>query len=296
MTYAPRLVCELFTGPMWSGKTSSMVRAVQAASNVLPSGVRAPLASRSGVVVPIKHVIDTRTVRSVIEARTRDRLEGAVAVPSLDDVKPVAGNMYVIDEAQFFGGSLLAFWQRLHAAAVSGSPAGVPASTWLYVAGLDLDFRNVEFGSLLALHRMISEAAGVGSTHQHATTSVNSVVPGRGGAGVASVAGAPRREASPLSISVRLHRLHAWCSHGNGACNRPAAYSQRLANGGAERIKVGGDESYQPACDMHHRPHPVDSSTWMPALTTATTSTAAVDVEGEGEARARAHAGHARRR
>jgi thymidine kinase len=119
---------QIFLGPMWSGKTNSLIQAVDVARQAYQR------------VVVVKHKADTRHPTSVV-ARTGLALPADVCVDSLADIDVEPGNsLYAVDEAQFFGESLLSFWARL-----AGTDHG------LIVSGLDLDFRRMPFGSVLRL-------------------------------------------------------------------------------------------------------------------------------------------------
>jgi thymidine kinase len=230
------LLLHVFTGPMWSGKTSALIQHFNH-SNFHPSVPRTIL----------KHVIDTRGPSSSIVARTGEVLRGARAVASLDGVDAVPGHLYAIDEAQFFGDGLVSFWDRLaHAhvdwAANAHSQGRFPPATGLFVAGLDLDYARKEFGSVMRLCRtVIGSCSDGGSSCLHT--------------------------ASGLSVDFGFTRMTARCSYRSACgtvCNHPACYSQRLAEGGDAQVQVGGAQFYQPACPRHHSCAPLPLHAWDP--------------------------------
>ena len=96
----------------------------------------------------------------------------------------------------------------------------------LVVAGLDLDFRAQPFGGCLQL----------------------------------------ATEALASRDALLLHRMTARCAHvregGSGAwCGEPAPFTQRLG-ADAGTVLVGGEESYRPACALHHVPRPIGEREW----------------------------------
>lgn len=119
---------------MWSGKTNCLLSRVDEARRDYEK------------VVLIKANVDKRHPTHVV-ARTGLSLPADVVVSSLDDIeisiKPAT--LYAIDEGQFFGESLLRFYERLRRTNENGS------TSRLIVAGLDLDFKREPFGSCLRL-------------------------------------------------------------------------------------------------------------------------------------------------
>ena len=236
------MLLRVFTGPMWSGKTSGLIQ-------TLTNPLFHPCTKR----VHLKHAIDTRSPAGVIAARTGEVLRDVVSTASLAAIPTHAGTLYAIDEAQFFGEELLEFWERLCAAqqreacvakASTGNTA-VPCATGLVVAGLDLDFKRQEFGAVMKLCRRVMgvpDAANAAVLHTPCG----------------------------LSVDFQFTRMTARCSHRGAhtaACGHAACYSQRLAEGGEGRVQVGGSNYYQPACPVHHSLHPIALRDWDPTHT-----------------------------
>jgi thymidine kinase len=229
-TAPPQLLSEalVITGPTWSGKTSRLIDAAR------------ELAPRFDRVVVVKHAIDTRYASGVLASRTGLRMDAHLCVADLRDVPvpPVGGarTLFAVDEAQFFGPSLLDFYSRLasafspapaHAAPGGGSPVKeAPALSphGLLVAGLDLDFKKAAFGCCLELAQKL-----------------------------------------PAASLVRLTARCDFSAGGAGrACNADAAFSQRLLAGGSATVVVdsGAGVFYAPACAAHHRVEPGIAEAW----------------------------------
>lgn len=213
---------ELYTGPMWSGKSGALLARVR----VLRDG---------GIpVVVVAHAADTRGAAFDGPA-VASRGRGGVALPAdaalhtLDDLhlSPAPATAYAVDEGQFFGDSLLRLAARL---------AAQRPHSQLLVAGLDLDYARAPFGACL---RLASEALGGWDA----------------GAPPFYPAGSRARP------ELLLRRLTARCAHaacaGGAVCSAPAPFTQRLVGGGDAVVLVGGATFYRPACAAHHRPVPV---------------------------------------
>ncbi len=110
-------------GPMFSGKTTELIR-------------RLSLAASQGVpVVVIKPALDNRYADVEVVSHAGDRLP-AVPVPSVDHIEPVIGasRLVGIDEAHFFGAGLTPICVRLLARGVG-----------IIVAGLERDHYGEPF-------------------------------------------------------------------------------------------------------------------------------------------------------
>lgn len=200
----------VFHGPMCAGKSRRLLDAVAA----LP---------RDGVVV-ITHAADTRGGGGAVASRAAGsaRVPADFVLDTLDGAPLPGGKVWAIDEAQFFGESLLRLWRRVVAPA---PPFLLPPPSSIMVAGLDLDFTGRPFGSVLAL--AAEAAASGGPVEAHSLTARCACVP--------AGAGAP--------------------------CGAPAAFTQRLG-AASQLVLVGGSEAYQPACAAHHIPHAVPHEAW----------------------------------
>ena len=232
----------VITGPMWSGKTSRLIDAAR------------ELAPRFDRVVVVKHAIDTRHASGVLASRTGLRMDAHLCVADLRDVPvPPSGSartLFAVDEAQFFGSSLLDFYARLAAAApapAAAAPGGgspvkeAPALSphGLLVAGLDLDFKNEAFGCCLELAQKL-----------------------------------------PAASLVRLTARCDFCAGGaGGACNASAAFSQRLLAGGSATVVVdsGAGVFYAPACAAHHQVEPGVAEAWGRGAAAAAAAEMSVD-------------------
>ena len=119
---------KIYTGPMWSGKTSALLQTVDA-NRVMNSPT-----------VVVKHSLDTRTVATV-HSRTGLSTKADIVCSSLQESVPVTpGTTVAIDEAQFFS-DLVPFSKKLLN----------EKNTNLILSGLDLDFLNKPFGHILEL-------------------------------------------------------------------------------------------------------------------------------------------------
>ncbi len=125
----------VITGCMFSGKTDELLRLLR----------RYSIAGRH--VVLIKPGVDTRTDESSVISRSGARFE-ARTVDAARDVERVAANADVIaiEEAQFLDDALPDVASRL---------AGL--GRHVLVAGLDLDFRGVPFGTMPRLLALADE-------------------------------------------------------------------------------------------------------------------------------------------
>lgn len=130
-------VLRLFTGPMFSGKTSRLITTVEEQRELFDR------------VVVIKHAVDRRFPGHSVRSHTGLTLDDAVSMPTLDDVPVASRTLVAVDEGQFFGDSLVRLFHRI--ADSDGAS--------LVVAGLDLDFRRREFGAILTLAREALSAA-----------------------------------------------------------------------------------------------------------------------------------------
>lgn len=141
----------LFMGPMCSGKTKALLRAVAAAR------------AAARAVTLVKHAIDVRSGPRTVASRAGLALQADVVVPCLDalsDIHLAAGSILAVDEAQFFGGGLLRLYARARAARLGG----------LLVAGLDLDYRNEPFGAVLQLAQLAGGESPPAATTIHRLT------------------------------------------------------------------------------------------------------------------------------
>jgi thymidine kinase len=129
MQQLPRL--RVFYGPMCSGKTHELLKHAHLLAPAFPA------------LLVLKHALDTRgaapTTPPAIASRTGLRLPASHCLSALDAAPLAPRALYVLDEAQFFGPSLLPFFEAL------------PATSCLLAAGLDLDFAARPFGATLAL-------------------------------------------------------------------------------------------------------------------------------------------------
>lgn len=258
--------------------------------------------ARAATTLYAKHCIDTRAEASSILARSGQSLRPAVAVESLDSLilpqpalaprflqagaggapgRPRLGGapcLVAVDEAQFFGSDLIRLAERVLCER---------DDTALFVSGLDLDFAGARFGAVLDLVEWAAEARqawGLGvhvyklrarCTRRHVAPTAARRPGGRiAGAGDGN-GGGEQREGPHARLGSRYGALSAAGLHATGRsfaaggaeaylapCGRAAALSQRLSTGGAARVRVGGAESYQPACIACHVASPVDADAW----------------------------------
>ncbi len=226
----PRLY--VFMGPMYSGKTSEMLRAVRAARQsgafTTDDGVRKLTVARSRM--------DTRSPPGAVVSRDglEERGEHVLVVDSLDELEVVPGGMVACDEAQFFGdGSLLRLWERV--AAQQGA---------LLVSGLDRDFRGRPFGDVLALSRLHLGDAAVG--------------PGAAGDALVEVRRLVSRCAVCGSAGALTARVSgatpAWLEEfGPGKAGRSARCPHEpSAPIKSQQVVVGDRETYRAVCSQHH--------------------------------------------
>eukprot|EP00512_Aurantiochytrium_limacinum_P006591 CAMPEP_0171509814 /NCGR_PEP_ID=MMETSP0959-20130129/14_1 /TAXON_ID=87120 /ORGANISM="Aurantiochytrium limacinum, Strain ATCCMYA-1381" /LENGTH=215 /DNA_ID=CAMNT_0012047103 /DNA_START=95 /DNA_END=742 /DNA_ORIENTATION=+ len=121
---------KVFAGPMFSGKTTRLLKTMQILEPQYPTRVLAKWSQdlRAGS----QNIVSTHSGLS----RTANV---HAAFTSLDDVKLDSSNTLIaVDEGQFFGEDLLRLWNR-----ISQQPE---SSNALLVAGLDLDFLKKPFG------------------------------------------------------------------------------------------------------------------------------------------------------
>jgi len=168
--------------------------------------------------------------------------------------KPI---LYAIDEAQFFGPSLLKFWDYIT----------LSTNHSLLLSGLDYDYKRQPFGSVLSLasnalihpkplssqiYRLTARCAYQGNRRTlSSSSSISSPFKS-----LSSTSPSSTTEKSSLSFSSTSSSITL------PYCNKPAAFTQRLKRGGSEIILVGGEEAYAPACEHHHIPEPVDEEEW----------------------------------
>lgn len=202
----------LWLGPMCSGKSAGLIAAVSARR-----------AARHAVTV-VQHAIDTRSGPRTIASRTGLALPADVVVPSLDELGDahLRGAIIAVDEAQFYGDSLIRLYARARAARVGG----------LLVAGLDFDFRRAPFGACLKLAQLAMTGEGGA-----ATTTVHQLT-ARCGCGSC---------AAPAPFTQRL---------------QPSSSGSAGGSALDEVVLVGGAEAYAPACALHHRPAPLAAAEW----------------------------------
>jgi thymidine kinase len=203
----------LWLGPMMSGKTAGLIAAVSAART-----------ARHAVTV-VQHAIDTRSGPRTIASRTGLALPADVVVPCLDelgDAHLIRGAIIAVDEAQFFGESLIRLYARARAARLGG----------MLVAGLDFDFRRAPFGACLRLAQLATTGEGGA-----ATTTVHRLT-ARCGCGSC---------AAPAPFTQRLQPPSSGSAGGSAL---------------DEVVLVGGAEAYAPACALHHRPAPLAAAEW----------------------------------
>ena len=173
-------------------------------------------------VVAIKHAVDTRHT-GVIAARTGLQLP---ATHTLTDFSSLLATPIADDT--LFAIDELQFFDGTVVAFCERVLATSNSS--VFVSGLDLDYRAQPFGHTCELAEFALGRRGT---------------------------------------SAIVRRLAAMCTHASsagGMCNKPAMFSQRLRHGDANSssnvVLVGGEESYRPACELHHIVHPVSLEAW----------------------------------
>jgi thymidine kinase len=179
--------------------------------------------------IVIKSKVDTRSPNKVVSRAIGSlSLDANLIVPDLSGVAIAPSTLYAIDESQFFGESLLDFWQRL--LQVEGAA--------MVVAGLNFDYRRQPFGHTLALGRAVLERGGPDLVQSLAARCTH----GSGSSGG--------------TTHDAVYGNAAGAAAGGGAtvngCGRPALYTQRLRAGNAAAegrskqqvsVQVGGDPS-----------------------------------------------------
>lgn len=265
---APLPQLHVFMGPMYSGKTSAMLRALRSArlsgafshrdASEEPVGGSADIGMVSPTqatalapenIIVAKSSVDTRSPEFAVVSRDNmaERGPHVRAVASLDEIHVPAGAMVACDEAQFFNdGSLIRLWDRVRAARGA-----------LLVSGLDTDFQGRPFGDVLKL-------ATIATTPPGAEMSAGSMS-SRGGSAV---------EMLPDAL-VEVKRLVSKCA----VCGDPAsltarvspasgAWLQRFGPDGvrapqgdvepatqavkADLVIVGDKDAYRSVCRVHH--------------------------------------------
>lgn len=116
---------EVITGPMFSGKSSELIRRIRVAN----------IAEQK--VIIFKHSIDDRYDKEHITTHDGERVK-SIAVSNVSEIlnklKNVEFDVVAIDEAQFFGEELVSLCKEL-----------VKLKYRVIVAGLDMDFRGEPF-------------------------------------------------------------------------------------------------------------------------------------------------------
>lgn len=196
----------VYLGPMCAGKSRKLILSLQAAR------------AAGRATVAVKHTVDTRA--AALASRSGLTHAADVVATSLDDVPVAAGCLYGIDDAQFFGPTLLPFWARVRAAGSS-----------LAVAGLDLDYARRPFGQLLDL-----AAAGLAPAAGHSVV-VERLTAECEWAGAGATGPCPQ----PAVFSQRLHA--------------PGVGAQQVAVGGAELYAPSCEAHHvpQPVAAEHWR-------------------------------------------
>ncbi len=119
MNSMPRARIELICGCMFSGKTARLIDRLAAGQQ---QGLR---------VRAFKHSLDARYDRAVLVTHDGRRFPAAATDDALDIPSLAAdADLIGIDEAQFFGRSLLAVVERLRSAGCSIVLAGIDHDTW----------------------------------------------------------------------------------------------------------------------------------------------------------------------
>ncbi len=115
---------EVITGPMFSGKTTELLRRLE----------RYVLAGCS--YIAIKPAVDTRDQSTTIKTIRGEVNLNPIKVASLHPIKPTT-KVILLDEGQFFGPEIVSFCQ------VQRDQGRI-----VIVSGLDMDYRRQPFGSM----------------------------------------------------------------------------------------------------------------------------------------------------
>ncbi len=122
---------EVVCGPMFSGKSEELIRRLR----------RAQIAKLN--VLTCKHSLDDRHTLECVVSHDGNKLE-AEAIQSIEEIltfeRKKNFDVIGIDEAQWFGNQIVSVVCQL-----------IDAGKRVIVAGLDLDFRGVPFGSMPTL-------------------------------------------------------------------------------------------------------------------------------------------------
>ena len=150
--HATNATLEVVCGPMFAGKTTTLLR-------------RAAEARAHGMVVQVlRPAVDHRSAADAIETHAGERMQ-AVCVASAREVSGAAvdAHLVVIDEVHFFGGELAAVCGALLARGVS-----------VIAAGVDIDHFGLPFEPFPALctmahvvHRLQGTCARCGQPSTH---------------------------------------------------------------------------------------------------------------------------------
>lgn len=232
-----------------SGKTSHLIRYTQNAilhysrHNVRHSG-KLDGSPQFSNLVAVKHAADTRTPSSVIRSRDGYQLDGTIALSSLDQLELQKHTVYAIDEVcaasgESFGVEIYSPFcvRKIQAQFFDESLLrfwkryeevfeGNGSDPAIFVAGLDLDYRGEPFGHVLDLCHLLEGSRRIPSKAHHFVSNCTHV------------------------------------SQSGEICSRPAPYTQRLDEGGANLISIGDAEMYQPACPNHFVPKPIGLDKW----------------------------------
>ena len=122
---------EVICGPMFSGKTEELIRRLR----------RAQIAKQN--VAIFKHAVDNRYDIECVTSHNGIKLNAHAIDNTIFITEQTEKNKYTvvgIDEAQFFGSDIITTVCDL-----------VDNGTRVIVAGLDLDFRSIPFGSMPTL-------------------------------------------------------------------------------------------------------------------------------------------------
>mmetsp|Transcript_7713 Transcript_7713/g.10066 ORF Transcript_7713/g.10066 Transcript_7713/m.10066 type:complete len:154 (+) Transcript_7713:116-577(+) len=129
-----RQIVRVFTGPMFSGKTSRLLKDIES------------IGPKYDVTQVVKWSQDTRSGSAqTIATHAGEKYLKAKALESLDEIRfdQVLGSHFIaVDEIHFFGADLLRLWERLQYADFNFS---------LSLSGLDLDFKKEKIGYMLEL-------------------------------------------------------------------------------------------------------------------------------------------------
>ena len=150
--HATNATLEVVCGPMFAGKTTTLLRRVSEAR------------ARGMVVQVVRPALDHRSAADAIETHGGERMQ-AVSVASAQQVIGAVGDaqLVVIDEAHFFGSALAEACQTLLARGVSVIAAGVDIDHF----GRPFDPFPALFAMAHAVHRLQGTCARCGQPSTH---------------------------------------------------------------------------------------------------------------------------------